>query len=291
MGSDRASRNSYHRDKLDGSEDDSKESGGRSYSRRTYGDKEDPKQCDGTHDGANFYRGSHSRRQYHDRYKQNAYSRGEPDSRSNTGSCSNDGGEESAEHTETYMSRTGEMAHDRNYRETAYLDRDRQGSDQLMGRSNRDHYLPDRTLKDEKSHRNGGLEVRADRGRYPRGSDYSPRNEETRRYSTHGKPEGSYKRPKHASADPNNTLGIFGLSQFITEDEMRAALTEKLPEMKGYSFKMVMDERTGLCKGFCFVDFVCLNDAMSAKDILNNESFRGQDFRCDYSYKQRPLGG
>lgn len=93
-------------------------------------------------------------------------------------------------------------------------------------------------------------------------------------------------RPKHPLTSPNSTLGIFGLCQSVTEDEMRTALAEKLPGMREYSLKMIVDERTGLSKGFCFVDFACLDDAMTAKEILSNESFRGQDFRCDYSYKR-----
>jgi RNA recognition motif-containing protein len=124
----------------------------------------------------------------------------------------------------------------------------------------------------------------------PRSITYNRTEEVYKRPRVDGKNDSSFlksTRPRHASADPNSTLGIFGLNQFVTEDEMRTALAEKLPGMEGYSFKMIVDERTGLCKGFCFVDFACLDDAMSAKDILNSESLRGQDFRCDYSHKHR----
>lgn len=115
------------------------------------------------------------------------------------------------------------------------------------------------------------------------------RKEDHKRQRLDGR--GHYQDPRsakhrHVLADPNSTLGIFGLSQFVTEDEMKIALAEKLPEIREYSLKMIVDERTGLSKGFCFVDFACLDDAMSAKEILNKESFRGQDFRCDYSYKR-----
>lgn len=95
---------------------------------------------------------------------------------------------------------------------------------------------------------------------------------------------------RHISAEPNNTLGLFGLHQSITEEDLKAVLEEKLIGLSGYSYKLIMDERSGLCKGFCFIDFLSLNDAISARKILGSESFRGQDFKCDYSYKHGIVG-
>lgn len=96
---------------------------------------------------------------------------------------------------------------------------------------------------------------------------------------------------RHVPADPNNTIGVFGFSPYTTDEEVRELLKKKLPGMSGYTHKLIMDERTGLCKGFCFLDFKCLEDALTAKEILSFESFRGLDFKCDFSYKHGIVGG
>jgi len=95
---------------------------------------------------------------------------------------------------------------------------------------------------------------------------------------------------KRVSADPNNTLGLFGLHHSTTDEDLNQLLEDKLKGLKGYTYKLIVDDRTGFCKGFCFIDFVSLNDAITAKFILNSESFRGQDFKCDYSYRHGIMG-
>lgn len=94
----------------------------------------------------------------------------------------------------------------------------------------------------------------------------------------------------HPPADPNNTIGIFGFGQYTTEDDIKKLLRERLPGISGYTYKLIVDERSGFCRGFCFVDFKSLEDAIVAREILNFESFRGSDFKCDFSYKQRASG-
>lgn len=95
---------------------------------------------------------------------------------------------------------------------------------------------------------------------------------------------------KHVPAEPNSTIGVFGFNPSTTEEDLKNCLSDKLKNLSEYTFKLIMDERTMLCKGYCFINFKCLDDAISAKHILNLENFRGQDFKCDYSYKQGILG-
>lgn len=91
---------------------------------------------------------------------------------------------------------------------------------------------------------------------------------------------------KHVPADPNNTVGVFGFSQYTKDEDVKKLLAKRLKRLGEYSYKLIIDERTGLCKGFCFIDFKCLEDAIIAKDILSFESLWGLDFKCDFSYKQ-----
>lgn len=92
-------------------------------------------------------------------------------------------------------------------------------------------------------------------------------------------------RAKHVPADPNCSIGVFGFNPNTTEDDLKKLLVNKLSGLSDYTYKLIMDEKTLLCKGYCFINFKCLNDAITAKYILNSESYRGQDFKCDYSYK------
>ncbi|KAM0680006.1 transformer 2 beta [Glugoides intestinalis] len=91
---------------------------------------------------------------------------------------------------------------------------------------------------------------------------------------------------RHVPAEPNNTVGVFGFSQYTNEEDVKKLLAKRLKNLREYTYKLITDERTGLCKGFCFVDFKCLEDAIIAKDILSFESLWGLDFKCDFSYKQ-----
>lgn len=111
-----------------------------------------------------------------------------------------------------------------------------------------------------------------------------------KRYRDNFRPFSSQFKDKHIPAEPNNTIGVFGFGPYTTDEDIKNLLKDKLKNINEYTYKLITDDRTGLCKGFCFVDFKCLEDAINAKDILSFESFRGQDFKCDFSYKQGIMG-
>ncbi|ELA40796.1 uncharacterized protein VICG_02167, partial [Vittaforma corneae ATCC 50505] len=115
------------------------------------------------------------------------------------------------------------------------------------------------------------------------------RSESRGYYSSSDQAYSRYNKGRHAPADPSNTIGIFGFSHYTTEEDVRKLLKDKIPHIEGYNCKVIIDERTGFCRGFCFVDFKCLEDAVNARDILNFDSFRGLDLKCDFSYKQRAV--
>lgn len=149
----------------------------------------------------------------------------------------------------------------------------------------------------EENTRNSGWNEQQNRNSYDRNSDDYRRvynNRDTRDSSYNSRDNNTYnrdnnrgidnlkrfrstdtfiKKPKHVPADPNNTIGIFGFNQFTTDEDVRCLLKNRIGHIKGYTHKLIIDERTGFCKGFCFVDFKCLEDAINAKDIFSFERY------------------
>ena len=128
-----------------------------------------------------------------------------------------------------------------------------------------------------------------DYSKKPRSDTRYPNNNYDSYYSKDSTYNKTHK-AKHIPAEPNCTIGVFGFNPNTTDEDLKNLLLDKLVDFSGYTYKLIMDEKTLLCKGYCFINFKCLNDAVTAKYILNCESYRGQDFKCDYSYKQGLLG-
>lgn len=118
------------------------------------------------------------------------------------------------------------------------------------------------------------------------GDDPNVKMNPSLRDSRYSKGDGRWKN-KRVPAEPNKVLGIFGFQRHTTDEDVQKLLIEKLLNINGYTFKLINDDILGICKGFCFVEFKCLEDAANAKEILSFESFRGQDLKCDFSYKRR----
>lgn len=188
------------------------------------------------------------------------------------------------------------------YKNSYYGDKDRRIDGRGQYYSRRDGYDPydyqrysDRNVNDRRDwngydhyhssnyERMSDLDYISSSDQYKRRFRSEPRSYHTsndQSYSKHNK-------GRHAPADPSNTIGIFGFGHYTTEEDVRKILQNKIPHIKGYNYKLIIDERTGFCRGFCFVDFKCLEDAVNAKNILSFESFRGLDLKCDFSYKQK----
>ncbi|KAL7421670.1 hypothetical protein Q5752_003439 [Cryptotrichosporon argae] len=93
-------------------------------------------------------------------------------------------------------------------------------------------------------------------------------------------------KPSHAPrAEPNNVLGVFGLSirtrERDLEDEfMRCGDVEKVV--------IVYDQRTDRSRGFGFITMRTIDDATRAIDKLNGVTLHGRAIRVDYSATQKP---
>nr|XP_019046226.1 hypothetical protein I302_04966 [Kwoniella bestiolae CBS 10118]OCF25156.1 hypothetical protein I302_04966 [Kwoniella bestiolae CBS 10118] len=91
--------------------------------------------------------------------------------------------------------------------------------------------------------------------------------------------------PQLQEAEPNNVLGVFGLSirtrERDLEDEfMRYGDVEKVV--------IVYDQRTDRSRGFGFITMRTIEDASRAIEKLNGLSLHGRNIRVDYSATQKP---
>ncbi|WWC61796.1 uncharacterized protein I303_104381 [Kwoniella dejecticola CBS 10117] len=109
------------------------------------------------------------------------------------------------------------------------------------------------------------------------------------RYAYRDRREGGYppRRPNHQlqEAEPNNVLGVFGLSirtrERDLEDEfMRYGDVDKVV--------IVYDQRTDRSRGFGFVTMRTIEDAQRAIEKLNGLNLHGRNIRVDFSATQKP---
>lgn len=105
------------------------------------------------------------------------------------------------------------------------------------------------------------------------------------------RPFGRYvKKIREDPIDPNETIGIFNLSFGITQVEFDDFLAEKLPDLKGkFTTKLIFDRITNQCRGFGFVTFDDISDAVKAKQLLEGGEINGQAYRAAYSVRREPI--
>jgi len=83
---------------------------------------------------------------------------------------------------------------------------------------------------------------------------------------------------------PSKCLGVFGLSLYTTERELRAVF-EKYGHID--SINIVLDQKTGRSRGFGFVYFEHQDDAIEAKEKCNGKELDGRRMRVDFSITKR----
>lgn len=105
---------------------------------------------------------------------------------------------------------------------------------------------------------------------YERPGGYSYRNE---KYGLKAKRNGS----------PSKAIGVFGLGAYITEDDVRNFLKERISGITNYKVVIVYDKYNGLSKGYGFIQFDTLDDAITAKNRLGGQTIKGKEIRIDYS--------
>ncbi|XP_013396860.1 transformer-2 protein homolog beta isoform X2 [Lingula anatina] len=118
-------------------------------------------------------------------------------------------------------------------------------------------------------------------------SPYRRGSGDRRRYRSHSRsPMSSRKRHVGNRENPENSncLGVFGLSLYTQERDIRAVF-EKIGPLT--EVNVVHDRQTGRSRGFCFVYFKHMEDAREAKETCNGTEIDGRRIRVDYSITER----
>ncbi|XP_059085191.1 LOW QUALITY PROTEIN: transformer-2 protein homolog beta-like [Tigriopus californicus] len=84
---------------------------------------------------------------------------------------------------------------------------------------------------------------------------------------------------------PTCCLGVFGLSLYTTERELKKEFSRFGPLER---VQVVLDGKTGRSRGFAFVYFESQEDAKAAKEALCDQEIDGRRIRVDFSITKRP---
>ncbi|XP_069471853.1 transformer-2 protein homolog beta isoform X2 [Ambystoma mexicanum] len=88
-----------------------------------------------------------------------------------------------------------------------------------------------------------------------------------------------------ANPDPNCCLGVFGLSLYTTERDLREVFSKYGPLA---DVSIVYDQQSRRSRGFSFVYFENVEDAKEAKERANGMELDGRRIRVDFSITKRP---
>ncbi|TBU15446.1 hypothetical protein CWI40_060230 [Ordospora colligata] len=82
---------------------------------------------------------------------------------------------------------------------------------------------------------------------------------------------------------PSKSIGLFGLGAYVTEEDITEFLKEKVCEIQIYKVVIVYDKYKKVSKGYGFLQFETLDDAITAKKKLLGQTIKGKEIRIDYS--------
>ncbi|XP_060948409.1 transformer-2 protein homolog alpha isoform X2 [Limanda limanda] len=88
-----------------------------------------------------------------------------------------------------------------------------------------------------------------------------------------------------ANPDPSKCLGVFGLSLYTTERDLKEVFSRHGP-LAGVN--VVYDQRTGRSRGFAFIYYDRIEDSKEAMERANGMELDGRRIRVDYSITKRP---
>ncbi|XP_061752114.1 transformer-2 protein homolog beta isoform X2 [Nerophis ophidion] len=87
-----------------------------------------------------------------------------------------------------------------------------------------------------------------------------------------------------ANPDPNMCLGVFGLSLYTTERDLREVFSKYGPLA---DVNIVYDQQSRRSRGFAFVYFENYEDSKEAKEHANGMELDGRRIRVDFSITKR----
>ncbi|KAH9411306.1 hypothetical protein HK407_06g11370 [Ordospora pajunii] len=82
---------------------------------------------------------------------------------------------------------------------------------------------------------------------------------------------------------PSKAIGLFGLGAYVTEEDVTEFLKEKVCEVQKYKVVIVYDKYRKVSKGYGFLQFETLDDAITTKKKLVGQTIKGKEIRIDYS--------
>ncbi|XP_057211500.1 transformer-2 protein homolog alpha isoform X1 [Triplophysa rosa] len=103
-------------------------------------------------------------------------------------------------------------------------------------------------------------------------------------YSHDSKKDSNSHGDVRANPEPNTCLGVFGLSLYTTERDLREVFS-RYGALAGVN--VVYDQRTGRSRGFAFVYYERIDDAKEAMERANGMELDGRRIRVDYSITKR----
>ncbi|XP_042632539.1 transformer-2 protein homolog alpha-like isoform X5 [Cyprinus carpio] len=118
-----------------------------------------------------------------------------------------------------------------------------------------------------------------------RSRSYSPDCRRKRSQSTSPMSNRRRHTGSRANPDPNTCLGVFGLSLYTTERDLKEVFSRYGP-LAGVN--VVYDQRTGRSRGFAFIYYEHIDDAKEAMERANGMELDGRRIRVDYSITKRP---
>uniref|UniRef100_A0A8C2WWG1 Transformer-2 protein homolog beta n=1 Tax=Cyclopterus lumpus TaxID=8103 RepID=A0A8C2WWG1_CYCLU len=125
------------------------------------------------------------------------------------------------------------------------------------------------------------------RSRSRRHSRSRSRSWEYRRHRSHSRSPMSNRRRhigNRANPDPHNCLGVFGLSLYTTERDLREVFSKYGPLS---NVNIVYDQQSRRSRGFAFVYFENCEDSKEAKERANGMELDGRRIRVDFSITKR----
>ncbi|XP_054723183.1 transformer-2 protein homolog alpha-like isoform X2 [Uloborus diversus] len=139
-------------------------------------------------------------------------------------------------------------------------------------RSYSPQYSPRHSYYDDRYYKYGGGKGGGGGGRYSSRYNRSPMSSRRRHVGNRDNPE------------PSRCLGVFGLSLYTQERELREVFGKYGPIE---DVQVVYDAQSGRSRGFAFVYFEETDDAKMAKERCNGQEIDGRKIRVDFSITKR----
>ncbi|KAK7582456.1 hypothetical protein V9T40_013901 [Parthenolecanium corni] len=148
--------------------------------------------------------------------------------------------------------------------------------------SRRGSYRNSSRYRSRSRSRSGGRSYRKSRYSRSKSRSYSRGHRSRSRSPWYGSKRRAVGNGDHPK--PNRCLGVFGLSIYTTERQIREIFS-KYGNLE--SVQVIFDAKTGRSRGFCFVYYENDEDAKAAKEQCTGMEIDGRRIRVDFSITQR----